>query len=737
LRPAPRAVFWTVCSLLAGGAGAWAAPATDAVLENAGLRVVVGATGGAHLAALARLPEGRELLRPGSHTPLYQVEIGHGSQVLTIDAGQADSTRLDRPDAATVVLTSRHARYGLEVVNTIRLAGDAAAAELFTEVRRQGDEPSIRIIRTPGLAVPLAGAGGASSALLPVADGEVIADLATALRDGETRSWNYPGIASAQLMALYDARGGVVVWTADAAGQFKRLALRRSGADVLTYFEHITIHMKGPRVAVPYPVRLAAFEGGWEQAADRYRDWAVTQPWCARLQEARARQGALRLPSFFLGVNVREAKGSGAVDRSAAIPAHAAAWSRGLGMPVTAILLSWEKHGAWITPDAFPPYGGDTAFAALVGGLHGAGNDAMMYLSGLNVTMEKSARNGAPAYRLPASEVARLRPVAIVDPGGAVHIEGTAAGDGIGRHAVLCPATPQARQQLEGGLDRSLALGADIVQVDQIPGGGTPPCFAPTHGHPPGGGTTAFDGLARILDTLRRRAEAARRGAAISLEEPGELYLQHVDITHCRDYMQGLWPRDGRGSTGVPLFAYLYHDYGLGYGGDSAPIAARGEDPRLALYAQAMNLAAGRLPGAAVWMKMIAWDDVHPALAAFMKDAAGLWRSDAGRYLASGRIVDLDIDPGRQEVTGRAGNATRSFVAPALMARGFELHDGTRGLLYINATDAPRATRLGFGPGRDGARAVSVWPAAGTPIAAGTLRTMKPREILFLRVEGP
>jgi len=725
-----------LCGFLGIGAGAGAAPGADAVLENANLRIVVGATGGAHLAAFAARPQGRELLRPGSRTPLYQIEIGRGREVLTVDAGQADSTRLDRPDAGTVVVTSLHARYGLEVVNTIRLVGAATAAELLTEVRRQGDEPSIRIIRTPGLAVPLVGGHGAPSALLPVADGEVIGDLAAALRDGETRGWNYPGMASAQLMALYDARGGVVLWAADATGQFKRLALRRVGGDALAYFEHVTVHLKGPRVGVPYPVRIAAFEGGWERAADRYREWADTQPWCARRQEARVLPEALRLPSFFLGVSVREAKGAEAIDRSAAIPAYAAAWSRGLGMPVTAILLSWEKHGPWITPDAFPPYGGDTAYAALVEGVHGAGNRAMMYLSGLNVTMEKSARNGAPAYRLPDGEVARLRPAAIVDPGGAVHIEGTAAGDGIGRHGVLCPGTPQARQVLEGGLERSLTLGADIVQVDQIPGGGTPPCFARSHGHPPGGGATAYEGLARILDTMRRRAENARRGAAVSLEEPGELFIQHVDLTHCREYMQGLWPRDGRGSTGVSLFAYLYHDYGLGYGGDSAPIATRREDPRLALYAQAMNLAAGRLPGAAVWMKMIPWDDVHPALAAFMKDAAALWRSEAGRYLQAGRIVDLGVDPGRQEVAGKAGNATRRFAAPALMARGFELQDGTRGLLYINATDAPRTTHLAFGADRDGARAVTVWPEAGTPLVAGDERTMKPREILFLRTGG-
>jgi hypothetical protein len=149
---------------------------------------------------------------------------------------------------------------------------------------------------------------------------------------------------------------------------------------------------------------------------------------------------------------------------------------------------------------------------------------------------------------------------------------------------------------------------------------------------------------------------------------------------------------------------------------------------------------------------MIPWEEVHPDLAAFMKDAAGLWRSEAGPFLQAGRMIDLGVDPGRQEISGKVAGATRRFAAPALMARGFDLRDGARGLLFINATGAPRKARISFGPGRGVARASVVWPAAGTgpaagagpagtgpaagaSVAAGAERTLKPREILFLRVE--
>ena len=712
-----------------------AADAGEARIENATLRLGVSAAGGAHLTSLYAVRQGRELLRPGARTPLYQIDLLRDGKTTAVDASQASSTRLEKVEGG-VTLIARHEAAGIEVAITLTLAPDATAATLRAEVRRQGEQPVIGILRAPGLAFALDAGSPGPGALVPVADGELIGDLASSLRDGEVRSWNYPGMASAQLLAIQDARGGAVLYCEDATGRFKRLALRRIGRDVLPYFEHVLVDLKGATVAVPYAVRLGVFDGGWEQAADPYRAWASKQPFCARRIEARDLPEAARAPAFFLGVNLREAApGGGARDRTADIPAVAASWAKGLGLPVTAILLGWEKQGPWITPDTWPPYGGLAGFGGLVGALHQDAGRAFAYVSGLNITLEKAARNGAPAYRLPPADVQRFRAAAIADQGGAPRLEGQAEGEGIGRHAVLCPTTTQARDLLAGQAAHLLDAGVDLVQVDQIPGGGTPPCFATTHGHPPAGGSAAATALAALLDGLGTTAHARRPAAAITLEEPGEFFIPHVDLFHCRDYMQGLWPRDGRGSVGVPLFAYLFHDYAAGYGGDSAPIARVGDDPSLALYAQAMNLAAGRLPGAAVWMQLIRWDEVHPEQRRFMRAAADLWRSPAGRYLLAGRLLALGLPPGTVTVTGRAGGAPVRFEAPAFHARGFELADGSVGLLYINATDVARTERLGFGPGREQARATTIWPEAGGAVQAGDQKTLPPRGILFLKVE--
>jgi hypothetical protein len=182
-------------------------------------------------------------------------------------------------------------------------------------------------------------------------------------------------------------------------------------------------------------------------------------------------------------MNVREARGvAESVDRGPEIAAVAAGWSAGLGMPVTAILLGWENHGPWIAPDYFPPYGGDAAFKTLVDDLHRAGNHAMLFLSGLNVTLEKTARNGAPAYKIPQADAARLRPSAVVDPGGQVRVEGSAAAEGIGAHLVLCPATDAARAALDDAFDRPAPWGPTSSRSIRFRAAARPPASRPGTG---------------------------------------------------------------------------------------------------------------------------------------------------------------------------------------------------------------------------------------------------------------
>ena len=356
----------------------------------------------------------------------------------------------------------------------------------------------------------------------------------------------------------------------------------------------------------------------------------------------------------------------------------------------------------------------------------------MLYLSGLNYTIEKTPRHGASYYKAKSSDLKSAEGSAIVEPNGTIKILGSAE-EGIGKYYILCPSTPLAKQTLINSVSKSVDLGIDIVQIDQIVGGGTPPCFSAKHNHPPGGGTEIYKSMTALLDQASVVAKNINPLSAISLEEPSELFIPNVDIFHTREYMQGFWPRDRKGSVGIPLFAYLYHEYALGYGGDSAPLAVGRENPEVAIYAQAMNMITGRMPGGAAWMKMIPFDMLHPALRRFMQDTASLLSSPAGKYILSGKIINIEKhSTSSRQVVFANSEKSISFPVQEVMSRGFQLKDGSIGLLFINTTPSDLNINLNFASERVTGKGIIKWPSSEKSIKSGDQYKFPPYGMLFL-----
>lgn len=704
---------WICAGLLLGAAAQGAE--TARTLENGHLRITLKASGkAAYIEEFHAKAQGRNLAA-ADPVPLFQVDLYRDGRPETLDPARADRLDLVRIDSGSVELRAEFKAYGLTVRQRVTLRPDSPMAEMTMGFRLANPAYRVGLARLPGLGLRL-DAGPESAVLLPVADGMVVENPGNLIQDGEKRSFNYPGMASAQLMAAYDGKGGLAAFPADSRGDFKMLTVRRHGGRLLLVFECVLYHLDPPEVELPYAVMLGAFRGGWEHAADLYKAWAKRQPWCARTLPARRLPEALGRTAFSLGVNLRVGEGAEGRDRTRDIPALARGWSQGLGMPVNAVLLSWERHGPWIAPDYFPPYGGEDAFRRLVRDLHADGNQASAFLSGFNVTLEKTARHGAPGYRADSAMTRRLEAAAVAGPDGKPFLEGR-PGEGTGRRATLCPSTPEARRLVAEAFRKLREYGVDRIQLDQVVGGGVPPCFSTSHGHPPVGGNHMYRAVSGLLDSL-----AALDGRAVlMLEEPGELYIPHVHVFHTREYMEGHWPRDGAGVKGVPLFTYLYHEYALGYGGDSAPICPQGEDPTLALYAQAVNLINGRTPAAASWMRLVPFDQVDARQRRFLQDAARLWQGPAGDYLRHGAMLPLDHQVFRPwRVRGRAAGARFDFRTRNILASAYRLPDGRSAVGYVNLSGEAIRAELRFASGR--ARMpgeARVLQAGGGPGAAG------------------
>ena len=85
-----------------------------------------------------------------------------------------------------------------------------------------------------------------------------------------------------------------------------------------------------------------------------------------------------------------------------------------------------------------------------------------------------------------------------------------------------------------------------MIQIDQVVGGGVPPCFQESHGHPWAG----LDRMTRAFAEILRQAHGLTyaKGAALSLEEPGEFFIPYMDIVHAREYMEGSLAQGRQGS---------------------------------------------------------------------------------------------------------------------------------------------------------------------------------------------
>lgn len=547
------------------------------------------------------------------------------------------------------------------------------------------------------LTLPLNGAGADDAVVLPECDG---ATMMNPLANDLNRTLPYPGSASMQFMGAYDRTAGVYLASRDGEGYAKTLNARRQEKTLHLSIRHVLAQEPVTEWALPYDVVLTTYDvkpelgEGWEIAADLYRPWAIQQRWCKTTLAERFASGDLPQwlsePSLFYAFTMHGRLPDGKDGmRTALVPEHAEAWRQVVGGPVTFMLMSWEKRGPWVAPDYFPPINDGDAFSAATRGLHEKGHRTLVFLSGLNWTLHKTQRGTFAAIDDQAAFDQSGRAHAISDAKGEPVIYGKPAED-VGQYARVCPTTPLADAMLRDTSLKCQEYGIDCVQADQLVGGGSPACSHPQHAHPRTGGNWSAKALYDAFARTREAGKAKSRDYAFSIEEPGELYLPLLDTYHARDYMQNRWPRWGAGAVGVPLFTHVYHDYCLGYGGDSTPVSSSPNAP--ALYAQAMNLVCGKAPGVCTWTSWLDPATVDAVQKRMLRSHFAMWRGPAHDYLVFGRRVTVPaLSVPTMPITYTdwpSGKKTTLEMAQVLTAV-YELPGGKRGRVLACIAQEP------------------------------------------------
>ncbi len=555
-------------------------------------------------------------------------------------------------------------------------------------------------IRFPQLqAVPEIGQSDDDFLVLPALPGTLIENPAKNWRDGFGVTLQYPGQLSAQFLAYQDRSAGVYIAGRDTAGHPMSLGVSKRAAGFLCWHEFIAVPDDGrERDGVwesPYPVAVGVTQGRWCDTADQYKQWAVRQPWCAKTLAQRD-----DIPAWWKAgpdVHVCEVRTYDSTRTCwgsyyPKLREHLHTWRDKIDGPVVAMLAGWENYRRWTAGDYFPIFDEDRG-RQVIRQLREDGIRPFFFLSGLYHTFWNEGRDGG---RIPAAQQ-YLSSFVIDGTSGKpkeYRLDESNPSGTWRRHSYqFCPAAPQTVEFFCGVIDRAHALGIDVLQMDQTVSGAGDVCWSAEHGHAPGGGRYQSRAFWDLLGTMRRHGQQLSPDFVLFHEEPHEQLIPYLDGFHVREYYAKRWYRGYPGAAGIPLFSYLYHEYAIGYGGDSAGLSAA--NSRWNVCCHALNLVAGRTPGGAVWSSPQSMFDAHPDQIAMIRNHCRLLKTPAADFLMLGKMLhpyELTVPRADVAISVNRGAewVKESVPTPAILTSSWQLPDGRIGHLFVNIAETPQ-----------------------------------------------
>lgn len=367
-----------------------------------------------------------------------------------------------------------------------------------------------------------------------------------------------------QMYAFYNDDSGLYLATHDACQNVKEFGMgphKKLGESPVLSITHF-FPEAGNEVSTEYDTVVGVFHGDWHDAADIYKLWARKQWWCRRKLRERDIPDWMRSAFAVFQMSNYDIPELKLNHSLAQIAETVNALSQEAGIPLLALIFNWEGGGAWTGPRGFfPPREGEDAFREAMLKLRQARNHGFVYITGgmwyIRIPHE-------PPFDSWEEFRAEALPHAVKNPDGEIRLSiwESYGGWESGR---LCPQRNYTLELTAEILIRCLELGSTVVQIDNLPCGGSEACYDPSHGHPPGNGSWWSEAWGRILAELRKRAKAKNPQSAITTEGISENFIPYLDMYDHRGgnmeyfghYSRGL----PMGGEVIPLFNYVYNEY--------------------------------------------------------------------------------------------------------------------------------------------------------------------------------
>ncbi|MBI4978572.1 MAG: hypothetical protein HZC28_13920 [Spirochaetes bacterium] len=481
--------------------------------------------------------------------------------------------------------------------------------------------------------------------------------------------WEFqqPGTLAAQFGYYYDDAAGFFMAAYDGAGYPKQLEFRRPHHAEMT-FKHLCHARRS--YALAYDIVTGVLGGGtdWRDAADIYKSWALTQPWCAVTYERRT-----DIPSWMkagaASVQFDCTMGGPSNRPWLSTPEKIEQWVSNYwkryfppDVPLIVGIWGWEKVAPWVGGgDYFPVYPSDERFASLTSNLRAMGCHIEMRPSGYNWTLTYQKLPGGGFYYDSSDRFdAQIKTHAIRELNGEVRIRNPSWIKG-GEMASLCPGEPWTQDWWNNDVAAPLArMGSEIVEIDQNVGGRFAFCYARGHTHPPGPGRWMTDVFMKQLVSMRTSIAAVERDALVGFEEPNELFN---GIAGLQDYRDCEFPDEW-----ASVFNYLYHEY--------LPTFQASAGGNVVWMAH--GFADGQMPRIGPSSKPLFGE--KPAYHALLTRWVELYHGEGRPYLLFGRMLH---PPKLSCASMQSGKRT----VPAVMHNAFRAPDGSDAVIAVNASE--------------------------------------------------
>jgi hypothetical protein len=589
------ATFLEIWSALVVGAFAATALADTPTIESSKLKLVFREDLNG-LASIMDLRTGRDYA-DASVPPigLYQLALGRSfPDCVRLTSLEAAQRRFSIRDGRLVLHFVHEGQHPLEVECEITAKKDEPFIHWRMNVRNHSSLPIFAIEFPRASCRPQLGDSGDDDAIVyPVHEGALLCNPGKHFKKGARLGHGYPGSLSAQFLYFFDHDGGLYMAAHDPAGYPKALQISRPENGLILSLAHLFPSELQEKRELPYDVVWSCGEGAWHSGADIYKDWARNQPWCAKKLPERDVPKWLKQGNVFLNYNARL---QGVFHPASAALTTFKKFHDFLDAPIIGVPFGWEKHGAWIGPDYFPPFGGEETYTQLSRTLAEKGDRIHVYLSGFRwgvkrpIVEKKAGARKYTGYDGTKDFEQRGKVATVVKSDGNLDFHQPPWAD----NYTLCVGSKAARDILADCYRKIFAWGVAGIDLDQNVGGAASACFSTEHGHPPGSGVWIHQAMSDFLRGVRAEAKAKYPDSFMGVEEPCEAYIPYLDVYHGRAFTDTVWPVNGPGAVSIPLFIYLYHEYIIGYAGwCDAGFSPMG-DARIGL---ARSFIFGMLPG--------------------------------------------------------------------------------------------------------------------------------------------